>query len=87
MDRSHLLARQFGGESIPENIVPLTPNANQNLMAAVERDVGALLATGQRVYYVAAPVYGQVQPYIPVGVNITYGSATTGLNTEFIPNQ
>jgi RHS repeat-associated protein len=56
MDRSHLLARQFGGSSIPENIVPLYPNANQLSMKAVEAQVRGALETG-RVYYFAAPIY------------------------------
>jgi RHS repeat-associated protein len=87
MDRSHLLAREFGGLSIPQNIVPLWSNANQVTMRNVEYKVEGLLALGQRVYYMAAPLYGPADSYVPIGINITYGSAASGLRPVFVPNE
>ena len=86
MDRGHLLARWFGGESRLENAVPLWPNANRVVMRAIENQIRTLLDLGQRVYYMAAPVYSSADPYVPLGINIWYGSSITPLRNRFVDN-
>ncbi len=87
MNRSHLIARRFGGLSIRENSVPLWEYANQRLMRPVEDRVAALLNTGQRVYYVAAPVYSPADPYVPLGIQLYILSSGGADLSRFLPNQ
>jgi hypothetical protein len=83
MDRSHLVAREFGGSNKnPGNIVPLYPSANRlsrnstNNMRHFELEVGAHLNGRERVYYDVRPHYG-TNPYIPDYVDM-YARSTSG---------
>ncbi|MGW5425737.1 DNA/RNA non-specific endonuclease [Streptomyces sp. NPDC004059] len=49
-NRAHLIAREFGGSSRAENIVPTTVFANQTLMRSVENEIERRLNAGERVY-------------------------------------
>jgi hypothetical protein len=65
MDRSHLIARQFGGGSTANlNIVPMHPMSNQRGMRSFERSVENALKDEQRVFYSSIPVYkpGEIRP-------------------------
>ncbi len=82
MDRAHLLARWFGGRNFRRNRVLLWRNANQQVMRGIENAINADLQAGERVYYFAQPVYalgptgpGDYQPYMPVAIDVTYGTA------------
>jgi hypothetical protein len=99
MNRSHLLASQFGGSGGRANIVPLWAAANQGRgagqMRGVEVQVDAALAQGQRVYYYAVPDYPlgaeyapnqQIAPYWPFAISITWGTPVIGLQTDIIQN-
>ncbi|GIJ67955.1 ricin-type beta-trefoil lectin domain protein [Virgisporangium ochraceum] len=57
MNRSHLLADQFGGQPIPENLVAMWEWANKSQMAVIENLIKKLLATGQRIFMQAIPIY------------------------------
>jgi hypothetical protein len=57
MEKSHLLARRFGGAAILENIVPMYWRANASGMAREESTVRQLLAVDSRVYFLARPMY------------------------------
>lgn len=90
MDRGHLIARMFGGDNtLPENFVPLYPDANQKTMRAIEDDVARRLNAGERLYYSMKPVYlfhtGN-KMYIPQGVNIRVAGADAGRN-YYVPNR
>jgi RHS repeat-associated protein len=90
LDRSHLLAWRFGGENSRENLVPLYANANRgfavNQMQSIETQIAKTLVT-QKVYYFATPIYsGSGNPYIPEGVDITWGTSAADLITDYVPN-
>jgi hypothetical protein len=57
MNRSHLIAQQFGGSHYRENIVPLIPAANQKLHKSVEGEVKARLNLNERVFYAVIAHY------------------------------
>jgi RHS repeat-associated protein len=90
-DRSHLLAREFGGNNSPENLVPLYWQANQqngpNQMGEVEDRIRAALQSKQRVYFLAVPQYNGLDPYVPTSIQITLGTAVTGLRNFTVINQ
>jgi hypothetical protein len=90
MDRGHLIARMFGGDNtLPENIVPLYPDANQKTMRAIEDEVARRLNAGERIYYSVRPVYlfhTDDKRFIPQGVNIWVVGVNGGRN-YYVPNR
>jgi hypothetical protein len=55
-------------------------------MAGIENKIEGLLSRGQRVYYSAAPLYSPDDPYVLLGVTITYGTAEIGIRNQFVAN-
>jgi hypothetical protein len=90
-NKTHLLAREFGGNNSLENLVPMYREANVqhalNQMAGVEDQVGAALRAKQTVYFQAIPVYDGPNPYVPTSIEITWGTAATGLRDVTVNNQ
>ncbi len=99
LEKGHLLGHQFGGLDIPENLVPEFWAANHgsgpNQMGSLERQVVGQLAAGRRVYYSAIPVYSpngypglpaNIAPYVPVQINITWGTSPADLQRVPIYN-
>jgi RHS repeat-associated protein len=78
MEASHLIARQFGGQSIAENGVWAWPSANRD-MRVTERIVRQRLDMGERAYYFVKPIYrpGEARPvqlfaYLRTSSNFEY---------------
>ncbi|MEQ4207913.1 DNRLRE domain-containing protein [Actinopolymorpha sp. B9G3] len=93
MDRSHLIARQFGGTSDRLNVVPLWPNVNQEAMVEYEDEVRERLNSGERVYYSTVPIYsrpagmGYYPTDPPAGLQIYIASSgRDDIVNEFMPN-
>jgi hypothetical protein len=92
MDRTHLLAREFGGAGGRKNVVPFGWYANQVTMRYYEMQIGATLATNQRVFYEIIPMYGPISSgvsinnFMPFAIELIWGTKRGGLNTEFIEN-
>ena len=92
MDRTHLLARQFGGAGGRKNVVPFGWWANQVTMRYYEMQIGAMLATNQRVFYEIIPMYGPISSgasinnFMPFAIELIWGTRQSGLHKEFIEN-
>ncbi|MFI6359560.1 DNA/RNA non-specific endonuclease [Streptomyces sp. NPDC050743] len=84
-NRAHLIAREFGGSSRAENIVPTTVFANQTLMRSVENEIERRLNAGERVYYQSVPVYNP-DPALPVGVHMYVASSVSPSFSRLIPS-
>jgi hypothetical protein len=52
----------------------------------VENRIKALLSASQRVYYLAVPIYGGTNPYVPSSIDILYGRGSSGLKEVEIQN-
>ncbi|MEV1154938.1 DNRLRE domain-containing protein [Micromonospora chokoriensis] len=79
--RGHLVARDFGGTSGVENMVPMYPTANLSGMKMVENEVKARLGRNERVFYAVVPYYNTnttIDKYVPymIEVRITSASGT-----------
>ncbi|MEU4980848.1 DNRLRE domain-containing protein [Streptomyces sp. NPDC021969] len=81
-NRAHLIAREFGGSSRRENIVPTTKYANQTAMRAVEYEIERRLKSGDRVYYQSVPIYVPNRTN-PIGVHM-YVSSSSGTFSRLI---
>ena len=68
----HLLNHHIGGPGNDwRNLTPITPSANSNHLAQVERDVKALVMTHNRwVRYEVIPDYTSLGPTPPAGSNV-----------------
>ncbi|MHA4820153.1 golvesin C-terminal-like domain-containing protein, partial [Streptomyces aculeolatus] len=88
MDRSHLLAREFGGSHIRENIVPMASHVNQEGggMRDIENRVGEMLDKRETVSYSATPVYGEAS-LRPIGVQYYIYSSGGQEIEEFVPSE
>lgn len=94
MDRSHLLARQFGGTGGRRNMMVLWRDVNQVEMTVIEREIAADLNAGQSVYYNVIPQYGtnttapnpQIAPYMPTSVEFIWGTQGIPLQGETLDN-
>ncbi|MCP2323432.1 RHS repeat-associated protein [Hamadaea flava] len=77
-ERGHLIARQFGGSSDLENIVPMYPHANGwTGMEGVEQQVRARLDRNERVFYAAIPRYSSnAVDYVPYKIDVYILSAS-----------
>ncbi|MGP4012750.1 golvesin C-terminal-like domain-containing protein [Streptomyces sp. 4N124] len=84
MERSHLIAREFGGNNLRPNIIPMHKEANDPGMRDVERDVRARLDRGERVFYTVVPIYAPGRTR-PLGV-LTYVNSRSGSSTSFVPS-
>ena len=74
MDRTHLIAREFGGSSEKESIVPMFWLNNQSDMKKVEAKVRKLLNAKERVYYLITPRYDpgeDVPKYLDIYIKST----------------
>ncbi|MCM1966355.1 DNRLRE domain-containing protein [Streptomyces sp. G1] len=82
-NRAHLIAREFGGSHLRENIVPTTMYQNQKEgMRTVEYEVERRLRLGEKVYYQSIPIY--VPGYTnPIGVHM-YVSSSSGSFSRLI---
>lgn len=84
-NRAHLIAREFGGSHLRENIVPTTMYQNQKEgMRSVEYEVERRLKLGERVYYQSVPIYvpNRVNP---IGVHM-YVSSSSGTFSRVVPS-
>ncbi|MFF0072528.1 DNRLRE domain-containing protein [Streptomyces sp. NPDC005494] len=81
-NRAHLIAREFGGTHLRQNIVPTTKSANQTDMRAVEYEIERRLKLGERVYYQSVPVYVPNRTN-PIGVHM-YVSSSSGTFSRLI---
>jgi len=77
-ERGHLIARQFGGTSDLENIVPMYPSANGwTGMEGVEQQVRERLNRNERVFYAAIPRYSSnAVDYVPYKIDVYILSAS-----------
>lgn len=82
MHRGHLIARMFGGSNTaPENFVPLNANANLSAMKRAENSIQAALRRGEKVFYVATPIYFPIWPQRkPVAVHLQWYSTNKESN-------
>lgn len=85
-DRSHLIAREFGGSSRRENIVPMSMYANQTGMRSVEYEIRRRLNAGEKVYYQSIPVYNP-DSGLPVGVHMYVASSSSPSFSRLVPSQ
>jgi RHS repeat-associated protein len=79
-ERGHLIARQFGGTSDLENIVPMYPHANGwTGMEGIEQQVRDRLNRNERVFYAVIPRYaadtGPIN-YVPYKIDVYILSAS-----------
>ncbi|ELS57411.1 putative Mucin-2 [Streptomyces viridochromogenes Tue57] len=74
-NRAHLIAREFGGSHLRQNIVPTTKYANQTAMRAVEYEIERRLKLGERVYYQSVPVYVPNRTN-PIGIHMHVSSSS-----------
>jgi RHS repeat-associated protein len=94
-DRSHLIAREFGGIARDyqgvkgqQNIVPMYRAANQNQesgMRSFELRVKEALAGGQKVFYAAVPLYMNGRD-TPIGVEMTMLTSGGSECSLYVPN-
>ncbi len=85
LERSHLIARLFGGHGEIENIVPLFFNANRRLHREVELFVEDLAKQGKEVSYTVSAKYGD-HPSIPEELICVIKAEGQPLLTIPIPN-
>ncbi|WP_405595403.1 DNRLRE domain-containing protein [Streptomyces sp. NBC_01092] len=81
-NRAHLIAREFGGSHLRQNIVPTTKYANQTDMRAVEYEIERRVKLGERVYYQSVPVYVPNRTN-PIGIHM-YVSSSSGTFSRLV---
>jgi hypothetical protein len=82
-NRAHLIAREFGGSHLRENIVPTTMYQKEG-MRSVEYEVERRLKLGERVYYQSIPIYVPMRTN-PIGVHM-YVSSSSGSFSRLVPS-
>ncbi|MEU8888721.1 DNRLRE domain-containing protein [Streptomyces sp. NPDC048442] len=85
MNRSHLLARRFGGTHERKNIVPTSISANQGAMATFERSAATELQRSGRIFYTAIPHY-DITSIRPIGVWM-YWKSNSGEGETWVPSE
>jgi RHS repeat-associated protein len=86
MNRSHIVARQFGGTYERINIIPMGNDDNKIAMRNVERKIEGYRAIGQRVFYAGIVVYDKDNGIRPRGIDMWVGTAQSGLTMTIVQN-